>query len=772
MGPKTLKFISWAALLMGVLIFATTLLIVNAQLSVTEVLVTRASAAISNIWYQRHFHDSAAFEAVIRANEQDNVVPRYQTGLDAFGEVVFFRIFDSHGRLTLAATRAHEPFQDNPIPDAPPPMTEQERSTVQAVLASGLQATAFDISAPREESTAVFARSILPIWHQGDLLGAAEVGIDASGPLGDVSAAFHWFSLFVATVLTLVSLIPISVIGYSWVRQSRLNVELAGARDKARHAEAVKSRFLANMSHEIRTPLNGIMGMAELLNETRLSEEQRGYSATILNSSSALLTIINDILDFSKIEAGRVTITQAPFDLHDCVQDAATLLFPAGNGKGVELCVDFQVPLPAWVIGDEARLRQCLLNIAGNAMKFTDAGHVTIRVSRPAGDRIEIAVRDTGIGIPPDQIDAIFVDFERIEGPGTTNRPGTGLGLAITRRLLRLMGGDISVQSTAGKGSLFRMDLPLPATAPPETAQSETPVLFPDPAALHGKTAVVVDDLEVNRRILTERLASFGMHSTAYDAAAAALAALRSGRQPLPDIVVSDHHMPGMDGADLLRALRADGGSADLPVVILSSGDLEALRAAFTGDRPEFFLRKPVRTDRLYNTLRRAMGETGQPVRDTAVPPETGDTTPAPDTARLTVGLAEDNQTNRFIVEKMISDRVAGVISWSDGQQAVDAYLAERPDVILMDFSMPGVDGLTATREIRALERQAGLAPCVILALTAHALTEDRDRSAEVGMDGFLSKPIRKARLIEALEAAGARLTERRTQTPDTRDTG
>ena len=756
---------------MGVLIFATTQVIVNARLSVTEALVTNAARDFSRIWYHHYFLHDGAFEKLALANAQDKVIPRYHTDPDAFGEVVFFRIFDKHGRLTLAAANAPAARGTSPIPDGPPPLTEEDRTAVQAVLASGQQATSFDIGARREETSKAFARSILPIRYQGTLLGAAEVITDASDPTDDITAAFRWFSLFVASVLTLLSLIPISVISYSWFRQSRLNVELARAHDQARQAEAVKSRFLANMSHEIRTPLNGIMGMAELLSETRLSEDQRGYSDTILNSSAALLTIINDILDFSKIEAGRVTITPAPFDLHECVQDAATLLFPVGDNKGVELCVDFQAPLPAWVVGDEARLRQCLLNVVGNAMKFTDTGHVTIRVSPLEENRIEIVVSDTGIGIPPDQIDAIFADFERVEGRDTKTRPGTGLGLAITRRLLRLMGGDISVQSTPGEGSRFRMVLPLSATAPPEMTRTDAPVLFPDPAALHGRTAVVVDDLEVNRRILTARLAGFGMQSTAYDGAPAALAALRSGRQPLPDIVISDHHMPGMDGAGLLRRLRADSAMAGMPVVILSSGDLEALQAAFPCGGQEFFLSKPVRTDRLYKTLCRALGVAGTPARTTAPPPEDGDT-PAPDTAWLKVGLAEDNQTNRFIVEKMISDHVARVISWSDGQQVVDAYLAERPDVILMDISMPGKDGVSATREIRALERQAGLAPCVILALTAHALTEDRDRSAEVGMDGFLSKPIRKARLIEALEAAAARLAGRGARAPGTRDTG
>ncbi|MDF1717076.1 MAG: response regulator [Antarcticimicrobium sp.] len=773
MGANTLKFFSWAALLMAMLIFATTLVIVNARLSVTEALATDATEVITKIWYRHYFLHAGALEELALANEQDQVVPRYHTDPEAFGEIVFFRIFDKRGRLTLAATNAPEPGQTSPIPGGPPPRTEDDRTAVQTVLRSGMPITTFDIGARREETSKVFARSILPIRHEGHILGAAEVILDASGPADDIAAAFRRFSLFVASVLTFASLIPISVISYSWLRQSRLNVELTSARDSARHAEAVKSRFLANMSHEIRTPLNGIMGMADLLNETQMTEEQRDFSATILNSSAALLTIINDILDFSKIEAGKVTIARAPFDLHECVQDAAALLFPAGNGKGVELCVDFQTPLPAWVIGDEARLRQCLLNVAGNAVKFTEAGHVTIQVTSPGDDRIEISVRDTGIGIPQDKIDTIFRDFEQVEGTDGHQRTGTGLGLAITRKLLTLMGGDISVRSTPGKGSLFRMVLPLPATEPPEHAQTDVPVLFLDPGALRGKTAVVVDDLETNRHILTARLAGFGMRSAAYANTSEALTAVLDKRQPQPDVVISDHRMPGMDGADLLQALRADPATQDLPVVILSSGDLDALRAAFTRTDIDFGLSKPVRNDRLFKVLCRATKAGGTEKRSSAPPAGSDDSAAAaPQTARLRVGLAEDNKTNRFIVEKMIATRVACVIPWTDGQQAVDAYLAERPDVILMDISMPGKDGFTATREIRALERRAGLPPCIILALTAHAMAEDRTRSAEVGMDGFLSKPIRKAKLIEALEAASARLANRRAQSPEARDAG
>lgn len=767
MGANKIKIGIWSALVLALVIFGTGRLVVNARNSIAESTLTATAESAAKTWYSHYVVHMRAFPGLAVQNVLETVQVAIRHDADEFGSIFLYRIYDRHGRLVLVSDRGHGAGGA----PAPPPPSPEDSARIRAVMSSRAPVTEINAGWRDKDTTQYFSRSILPIVQDGETVGAAEVFGDISADRATIYRAFHQFSVMLVTILTLASLVPITAIAYAWYRISVINRNLAQARDTARHAEEVKSRFLANMSHEIRTPLNGIMGMAELLNDTEMTDEQRGYAATILHASSALLTIINDILDFSKIEAGKITLLEQPFDLHEAVQDAAALLFPAGNGKGVELCVDFQKPLPAWVVGDEARLRQCLLNVVGNAVKFTETGHVTVRVADRGADRIEIAVSDTGIGIPKDKTEVIFRDFEQVESGDTRSRAGTGLGLAITRRLVRLMGGDISVESTPGRGSVFRMVLPLPATAPPEHVQTDTPVLFLDPAALRGKTAVVVDDLEINRRILTARLASFGIASTAYDRAGAALAALKDGRQPLPDIVISDHHMPGMDGAELLRALRALPGAAELPFVILSSGDLETLRHAFARDDIEKCLSKPVRTDLLFKTLCSAMnlngGATAPPCR-----PGLADCAPAAETAALRVCLAEDNKTNQLIVRKMIGDRVARFTIWQDGQEAVDNFLRERPDLILMDISMPVKGGLSAAAEIRALERDAGIAPCVILALTAHALSEDRDRSAAVGMDGFLSKPVRKADLLGALDAAAERLAEREDTAGPARGTG
>jgi len=756
-----LKIWIWSALVLAMVVFISGRLIESARIHVTESTLTTAASTEARSWYSHYVLHEKTFLDLLGQDGNLSVHPLLRHDADVFGNVQLYRIYDRHGRLVLSSANTQAQDQNRQQSINFPGGSGQKG--IERILSGTPEIT--EISDVTDKTPVLrYSRTLLPVIQNGQIIGAAEVFVNVSDTRATIFSAFRRFSIMLVTILTLASLIPISALTYLGWRMAIMNRDLARARDAARHAEEIKSRFLANMSHEIRTPMNGIMGMAELLNETKLNDEQRSYASTILGSASALLTIINDILDFSKIEAGKVSIAEVPFDLHNCVQDAADLLFPAGYSKGVELCVDFQKQLPAWVVGDESRLRQCLLNVTGNAVKFTEEGHVTIHVSELAGERFEISVSDTGVGIPQDKLDAIFRDFEQVDEDDTRSRAGTGLGLAITRRLLRLMGGDITVESTLGKGSCFRMVLPLKTVSPPQPAEARVSALFFDPEALRGKRAVVVDDLEVNRRILTARLAGFGMESVAYDSARAALAAFQSGRQPVPDIIISDHHMPGMNGADLLHALRKLPQTQDLPFIILSSGDLETLRQELTRTDVELCLNKPVRTDLLFRSLCRAIHHDGAtPQTATAA---TTASAPEP-RLPLRLGVAEDNKTNLLIIRKMIGARVEEITSWTNGQEVVDGYLATRPDLILMDVSMPVKGGLVAAEEIRALERAEGLAPTIIVALTAHAMPEDRARCEAAGMDGFLTKPVSKKDLIDILEDTAERIRRRQQAEPE-----
>ncbi|MDK3019962.1 response regulator [Pseudodonghicola flavimaris] len=766
MTEGRLRIWIWSILFLAMVVFVAGRLVVDARTRVTASTLTATAAASAKSWYNHYVLHVDSFSDLLRQTDATGSAPIQRHDAEAFGNVLLYRIFDRNGRLVLSSDHT----DGRPEGAGLPGTTTIDHDAIQAVLQGASEVTQINQAWLGRNPADHYSRSVLPIRADGDsgpVIGAAEIFVNISSDRATIYSAFQRFSIMLVAILTLASLIPISALTYAWWRMAVMNRDLARARDAARHAEEIKSRFLANMSHEIRTPMNGIMGMAELLNETHLNEEQRGYASTILGSSSALLTIINDILDFSKIEAGKITIIPEPFDLHNCVQDAADLLFPTGYAKGVELCVDFQKQLPAWVVGDESRLRQCLLNVAGNAMKFTDSGHVTIRVAELSDHRFEISVSDTGIGIPADKLDAIFRDFEQVGSDDTRSRIGTGLGLAITRRLLRLMGGDITVESTPGEGSCFRMILPMELTEPPSRTETRVSALFFEPETLHGKTAILVDDLEINRRILTARLSGFGMQSVAYDSARAALSALRSGKQPLPDIVISDHHMPGMNGVDLLRALRELPGAQNLPFIILSSGDLETLQRELTRGDVEFCLNKPVRTDMLFRSLCRAIRHDPPAQR---APTHAADSAPEP-VLPLRVCMAEDNKTNKLIIEKMIGKRVAHIATWSNGQEAVDNYIAEKPDLILMDISMPVKGGLTASEEIRAMERSRGLPASVIVALTAHAMPEDRLRCEAAGMDGFLSKPISKKDLISVLNDTLDRLEQRKSQSSQSSST-
>lgn len=734
-------------------------------------------------------------DAIAAGAELNESEKSFLQGTSRFSDVFRFKIFDHEGNLSLISD------QLGTVATEGSDLGTHNREAA-SVITSGVPFTQIESGVEKANRPDVYVESYIPIFRNGDIVAIAEVYVDQTMQAADLNKEFWELGLQLVGLTLAALLLPFFALGVLLQKQRQQNGLLAEERNKALSAERAKSAFVANISHEIRTPLNGVLGMASLMLDTKLDENQRQHANTILHSGESLLTILNDILDFSKIEAGKLELEDSEFELLPMLDSAVELLAPQAHGKGLEIPTFVAADVPSAFIGDEGRIRQVLLNLISNAVKFTHDGGVSIETAvrleaKPPRDTasepdqddtvvLRFEVADTGVGVPADMHDRLFQEFSQVDSTDKRAQEGTGLGLAICKRLVELLDGEIGFEPREGGGSLFWFTVCIKRQNSALSWAKDAKDL------VRGQKFLVVDDNHVNRAVFEKQLVALGAEVTLAINAETAYSKLRDAETcgKAFDIAIIDHFMPVTDGLDLCNMIRANPGLGRTRLIFSSSSGQYNSNSLARAQGFSAALPKPLRPGALLRCVGDVLGphaaqaelpsagssnagmsESGEPGAETAGADQFCLALPTPQPAKAPaeekpqpqrscrpeqvrngkarILLAEDNHVNQKVVREMLHGEGYSITVVANGAEAIQAVRDLPFDLVLMDVQMPEIDGMEATRRIRKLGKNAECLP--IIGVTARAMRGDRERVMQVGMNDYMTKPINRMELIEKI---------------------